>query len=55
MWFKEMSEMRANHRRGIEINVAIAQNRWDGDPKRLVKCVNADRTQIWRAIGVKMA
>jgi hypothetical protein len=32
--FKEMSEMRANHRRGIVKNHVIAQNQRDGDPKR---------------------
>ena len=55
MWIKEMSEKRENHRRGIVKNHVIAQNRRDGDPKRQVEWVKADRTQIRRAIGVKMA
>ena len=53
--FKEMSEKRANHRRGIVKNHVITQNRRDGDPKRQVECIRAGMIQIRRVIGVKMA
>ena len=32
--YKEMSEKRANHRRGIVNNQTIVQNQRGGDPKR---------------------
>jgi hypothetical protein len=53
--FEEMSEKRANHRRGIVKNRIIAQNRRDSHPKRKVERIKADRIQVRRAIGVEMA
>jgi len=41
-----MNEKRMNHCRGIVKNIVITQNQRDGDSKRKVKSVKADRTQV---------
>ena len=55
VWSKEMSEMRANHCRGIVTNYNVVQNRRGRRPKEISRVHKAGRMKARRTTGVKVA